>query len=421
MRLSIVALAFSGCVGIQAAQAIVVPTVSKQGTDYAVRSADLLQTSFGSVTAVNLEANGAEPILRNGTFDVGTGANERATAGAGRFVEYALDTTLIPGGYTITNINTTGYWPDAGSGGRSSQEYKVSVSFVGSPTTFVELVPNTDWTAGVLPTAGLRTEVKLANGTGGALSNGVTTAQNVARVRFDFGDGDPLGVNMYRELDVIGFASALSTPGTVIVPNGSFELPNLANGPGNAGEFFTTEVIAGWSTFGAFNEGVQDPSAGRYNQNATTGAIIDPGQQADGDQFAFVNTSNSNAGITSAVVALTEKGTTYDLTVALGKGIDTAGLAGTYQIAFLVDGLPVGTPVLVDAAAISAGDFVDFKNTFIADSSGGALQLQLSFTGTGQAHFDNVRLTAIAVPEPAVMSLLSLGGLALLRRNRRMA
>ncbi len=415
-RLLLVAAALMGF-GASSAEAALVTAVSKQNTNYTVRSNDLLQTSFSSVTALNIETNTAEPIARNGAFDTGDDANSRITAGAGRFIEYQLDTTLNPGGYTISNINTFGLHNDAGSGGRSSQEYRVSISKVGSPTTFVDVVPNTDWTAGILPTAGLRTEVRLSD-TGGVLNSGGNFATNVARVRFDFGDADPLGVNMYRELDVIGFASALSAPGVIAVPNGSFELPNLANGPGNIGELFTTEVITGWTTFGAFNEGVQDPSNGRYNQNGTTGAIIDPGQQSDGDQFAFVNTGDSTAGLTSGVVTLAQAGTTYNLAVALGKGLDgTSGLTGNYQVGFLLDGLPVGVPTVVSAASITAGDFVDALASFTAPSAG-QLQVQLTFTGNGQAHFDNVRVTAVSVPEPASAGLLLLGGLALYRRRR---
>ena len=46
---------------------------------------------------------------------------------------------------------------------------------------------------------------------------------------------------------------------------------------------------------------------------------------------------------------------------------------------------------------------------------GDQLRVELVTTGTIQSYFDNVRLEA--VPEPATMGLLALGGLALLRRR----
>lgn len=213
--------------------------------------------------------------------------------------------------------------------------------------------------------------------------------------------------------------TATAAPVSIVVPNGDFESPNLANGPGTAGELFTTEVITGWTTFGPSNQGVQDPSPSRYVQNVTTGAINDPGQQANGDQFAFANAGGGNEGILSGVLAVTAPGTLYEMTVALGNGLDS-GLSGNYLLEFLVDGVLAGTSRAIGSAQIADGDFVDFSNSFVAAGAGN-LQLRLSFTGSGQAHFDNVRLTAAAaiVPEPAMalMGLMGLAGLATRRRR----
>ena len=418
----VVAVLLSGATETSAA---IVSSASKQSTVYPVSNTDLLQTGFGSVTALNIEANTAEPIARDGVFNTGDPANDRVTAGGGRYIEYELNVATNPGGYDITGIDTYGYWNNAASGGRSSQAYKVSVAFVGSPTTFVQLLPNTDWTSSLLPTAGLMTEVTHVNGSGGVLDNGSVAATGVQRIRFDFGNAAPLGVNMYRELDVIG-APTGGWSTTPVLPNGSFELPDLNNGPGSDPEFYTTEIITGWKSSGAYNEGVLDPAPTRYVQDGTTGEILDPGSEADGDQFGFVNTSNSTAGLTSSAVAMVEANALYTLDVALGKGMDsTAGLTGQYSIGFLVDGVPVGTPTIVDASLINPGDFVDFSNTFQATSGGGLLQVQLSFTGNGQAHFDNVRVQAELqpqgdIPEPVTLTLfgLALGGLGLRIRRR---
>lgn len=187
-------------------------TAAKSGSAQAVSGTDLLQTAFGSVTALNLESNGAEPIVRNGVFDTATGANDRATAGAGRFIEYALDLTGAPKGYDLHSIETFGHWV-AGSGGRSSQAYEVQVSFVDSPTTFFTLIDGADWTAGILPTDGLFTHVTHEEAHGGLLVNDALTvkANGVARVRFNFLNAAPLNVNMYREIDIFGTAT-IPTP-----------------------------------------------------------------------------------------------------------------------------------------------------------------------------------------------------------------
>ena len=413
------------------AQATITSAWSKQSAVYPVSNSDLLQTSFGSVTALNIEAAGAEPIARNGTFDTGTGANDRVTAGAGRYIEYQLDVGSNPGGYDITGINTYGFWANAAAGGRSSQEYRVRVSFTDSPTTFVDLIPNTDWTSGILPTAGLKTEVTHVNNVGGVLDNGTISATGVQRVRFDFGNANPLSVNMYRELDVIGAPSAVF-PAVPVVLNGQINFNSIVTNQNQTA--FTSAPIT-----------LTDAASGESATIAITMTSL------SGDQFLKLD-GNTRLGVGNAgpdgfhVDIGNSNGDNnplpedvrFDVTListssgvgSVGFNITDLGLRDTGNPSVSWTSSVSTTPVLHSSFSGETSRAMDSSSSFHALSSSdysGTLaptvnQFQFTDINTGNGIQFSVQLNAPAlIPEPMTMLAVGLGitGLGGYIRKRR--
>ncbi len=118
--------------------------------------------------------------------------------------------------------------------------------------------------------------------------------------------------------------------------------------------------------------------------------------------------------------------TVYTLTVAVGNrnnGWNPAGSEARY-------GLYAGSPVqgltklgdaAFDASTIPESSFADqtLKVTTGDVVPGGKLFVSLASTGpVGRAHFDNIRLSAVPVPEPAALVLFGLGLLGFVVRRR---
>ncbi|MFC1462871.1 hypothetical protein ACFLQU_04615, partial [Verrucomicrobiota bacterium] len=153
-----------------------------QNTDYAVSSTDLLH----GLTPTLVGTLG-DPVtnLNNGVFNEVTFNNDET-------LTYALDLVTSPYGYNLTEIRTYGRHADDG---RDGQNYRIEVSFVGTPDTFALLAdvfynPNT----GLNPS---NTETSIQPGAG-------YLAERVAKIRFNFTVGQENGWVKYCELDVQG-------------------------------------------------------------------------------------------------------------------------------------------------------------------------------------------------------------------------
>ena len=187
--------------------------------------------------------------------------------------------------------------------------------------------------------------------------------------------------------------------------------------------------------------------------------VLDPGgwtntypdwapPENSGDAFVeyidgFSSDGNQHIGLANQAIVAQGLGvelspnTTYELTVGIGNRngsfTPTDGTqASTFGLSIPntadVDcWLPPGcwslTRETVDAGPLGPSTFADFSLTYTTTNEvrPGELLVVLENTGNGRSHFDNIRLTATAIPEPSSLVLLSLSGLALgaLRRRRR--
>ena len=200
----------------------------------------------------------------------------------------------------------------------------------------------------------------------------------------------------------------------VVIMNPSFEVDDVANGG------FTNGLATGWDTAGNVT-GTQDFVSG----TAPTAT--------DGEQHGVVSFQVFNA-LPTSLSQLTphtiNAGDTITLTVDVGQVGAFSGSEATISLYGSTLGLGTalsntnGTALQAGIAPASGAYLLNQTVTYTALASGDPFAGQqigilfLNSVGT-QTLFDNVRLDIVAVPEPGSLALLSLGGLALLRRRRK--
>lgn len=211
-------------------------------------------------------------------------------------------------------------------------------------------------------------------------------------------------------------ASVATSPAALlVVENYSFEM-DVAPSPG-----VVQSVPNGWLSYnqtGGADIGSQNPSGAMFSS-------INPlAAPAEGNQFVYINTFPENPdGISGIFQPITDlqPNTTYTLTVAIGSRLDRVNTAGTIS---LVEGFDPSGTILATGGGIpdTPGTWEDYSISFTTgDSVDGFLTIVLSTpaAGTIQAAFDNVRLEAVAVPEPTTVALLAAGCVAFLVFHRR--
>jgi len=207
--------------------------------------------------------------------------------------------------------------------------------------------------------------------------------------------------------------AASGAASAITVVNNSFETPSPGGYPyGGCGTGCTFSfsgldpltVVPGWVGTGDFGQFRPGTDQGNFAYFSTL---------ADGPTNGFI----ANGSLQQTVAATAVAGTTYTLTVALGKRND---IPGPGQIELLVG----SNSILATGTAAANGGWSDFVASYLATNAdaGDAIIIRLSSL-SNQGNFDNVRLDA-AVPEPASWALLIAGfGLtgAALRRRRSAA
>jgi hypothetical protein len=235
-------------------------------------------------------------------------------------------------------------------------------------------------------------------------------------------------------LAVLAIVLAMQLPAAaapVPVGNNSFELPDVGGFQDNNGIAAGTalpNMSDSWYYLGGFSA-----NGSPVGVEETAGNGAQPG--GDLAQNGYVNVG---AAMGSANLAVIAPLTTYTLTV--GVSGRTNGFNSTFDAAIALASVPSGvagdvalaTPgnwlasnVIPFSSLVPAG-FNDYQATFTTGLAGGAIGQQLvavlqSVNNPGMNNpiaFDNVRLDATPVPEPATWSLVALAGL-MVRRLRR--
>jgi hypothetical protein len=202
------------------------------------------------------------------------------------------------------------------------------------------------------------------------------------------------------------------TGDAVPITNASFESPDLTSGS------FTDTDPTGWVGNNDFGGAPGQPRVGTIHENRGSMPLT-----PDGEQWAFLQHDTAQLGQRIGDIGLL--GDVWELSYLVSHRTNEnlnvdhlvhviAGSPSTY-----VGGVTVATEVY-DLALAASGTFnvVDMQFTPVG-ATGGFSDLWLVFENdaSGQLMLDSVALTT--TPEPGTLSLLGLGGLALLRRRQR--
>jgi hypothetical protein len=210
--------------------------------------------------------------------------------------------------------------------------------------------------------------------------------------------------------------AAGSANAAIVIANHSFEGPDVANFGGTPENWtIVGSEVSVYNHFGTTFSTRTDP-----NPDGSDQAVFSRG----GDSYQVLDDATVGGGLGTNVAA----NTIYTMTVDVGDRSDL-----TFQGAELRLGigsvfgtnLLTATVVSSDTPTYVGTNTTDGWKTWVstfttgASPTAGALRVELINPGTDQTLFDNVRLTAVTIPEPSTTALLGLGGLALILRCRK--
>ena len=225
---------------------------------------------------------------------------------------------------------------------------------------------------------------------------------------------------------VAGTASATTI--TVLNPDFSSPVTTSSAAGGTAAPGADSAIMTDWGIDGYAGVGVH-----MYSQDPTG---QDP--QLVGSQFGFADSASvadSNITLTSEPynsdiyqdVGSLQPNTTYSLTVY--TGFNNAYSNGEFGVLQLVNGTSDTGSVLNSMTYTPSTTWpYAFEDVTLSYTTGSTVSGDLTLVlgvaapaGGDQIGFNNVRLTASPVPEPATMGLFTVGGLGLLLLKRRKA
>jgi hypothetical protein len=191
-----------------------------------------------------------------------------------------------------------------------------------------------------------------------------------------------------------------ASAGSITVLNPGFEALVLP-GPGA----FALGNIPDWSTLG--QAATFWPDTAEF-----------PGGAPQGVNVAAVG-NNVGGGMVSQILSATvQADTTYTLMVDVGQRLDFPLVS--YTVALIANGVTLASDSsLRPAPGTFLTDTILYNSGSNPAQLGQNLEIQLSGPIGGQADFDDVRLNATAVPEPASLWLMVSGAVSLLSLPRR--
>ncbi len=204
--------------------------------------------------------------------------------------------------------------------------------------------------------------------------------------------------------------------GPIAIVNGSFELPNRADGG-----YGPADGWVEWNVPGADYVGNWNPESGDF-----------PAGAPEGDHVAWSwITEGDPSGLSQTLSATLQENTEYELTVEVGDDA-IYGNPG-YIVQLLADGVVLAEDN--NSLTIPEGEFLPTTVSYMYDPAhaallGQPLEIRLLNAGLGSAdgdleiQFDDVRLTALSavvIPEPSTFLIWALGfmGFACYARRRR--
>lgn len=201
--------------------------------------------------------------------------------------------------------------------------------------------------------------------------------------------------------------STASFATSITISNHSFEAQTLGSGS----FFYSPTQITDWSSTatGGADRGVWN-----------TGAA-----GKDGNNIAFAYANNAFAQQLTATV---QADTVYTFQYLMGRsGGATRGTAELWAGGTLLNGVVTGGTLLAgQTLQINQSSMSELSLTYTSPTSGAVVGqlLTIRFAGStipgeNYVSFDNARLSAEAVPEPATLTVLALGALAAARRRRK--
>jgi hypothetical protein len=222
-------------------------------------------------------------------------------------------------------------------------------------------------------------------------------------------------------LAVVLLSAFASSASATLLTNGGFELPQLPdagnnNIDDNDGDF-SLHNHTGWIRIGTGGSGVYDPGSGTITPN-----------QTEGKQVVFLNQIGSPYLYQTTTTALAPL-TTYTFSIDVGRGLGNpvypweagiyAGANPTVGTVLTSSTTVSGTPVLPVPTAGSWASVTLTYTTGASIPSGNVGVYVRNTSASAQILFDNAVLTAVSVPEPTGLFLLSGGAIGLVGTYRR--
>jgi hypothetical protein len=218
-------------------------------------------------------------------------------------------------------------------------------------------------------------------------------------------------MSIHRRLVIVGIALTLeitsalaAVAAPIAVGNFSFEDPILADGASNVG------TVPSWSVSGTGGGG------GVFNPIVGTHFTSEP---PHGSQTLYLNQGTAFQVLAAVLTANTQ----YSLQVDIGRRLPPTAFPG-YTVELLAGSTPLGSESSL-TPALGAFSTSTIMYTALGTDPLLGQPLQIRFTSVfTQTNFDNVRLDAAPVPEPATVALASnglliVGALRIARRGLR--